>query len=92
MKIKNKTILKVLAVWFAATMTCPSLSLGQSINSQRSKPASNGNPDDPSKNPSLNPQGPTTLGDPKNPLTKKQRGNVTDVRTSGVSIDATKSK
>lgn len=62
---------------------CPVVAAAQSINSQRSKPATNGNPDNPKANPSLNPQGPDTLGDPKNPLVKKPKRGSTEVYSTG---------
>ncbi|MBC7419184.1 MAG: hypothetical protein H7328_00515 [Bdellovibrio sp.] len=51
----------------------------QSINSQRDKPATNGNPDNPNMNPSLYPEKLSTMSDTKNPLLKKKKRGSTEV-------------
>ena len=60
----------------------------QSIESQRDKPVSNGDPQSSFGNPSMNPHSPKV--DPTNPLMKKKkRGIYTDVNSihSGTPVD-----
>ncbi len=60
----------------------------QTYNSQRDKPASNGNPDNPKMNSSLFPEDTSRMIDRNNPLIKKNKRGSTRVTSS----DASKAK
>ena len=95
-KSNRRHFLRGSIVWMGGLVAiCPIVSLAQSINSQRDKPNTNQNPDNPKMNPSLNPQSPSSLGDPQNPLTKKPKRGNTQVYSEGyygTSVYSTKDK
>lgn len=51
----------------------------QTYESQRDKPASNGNPDNPKMNPSLFPDDPATMNKGRNPLIKRKKRGSTHI-------------